>query len=335
MILVTGGAGYIGSHTCAELVEQGHEVIIVDNFSNSKPETLDRLTAITGKQISFVEANVCDREKMDQVFRKYNIDAVIHFAGKKAVGESVEIPLDYYRNNIDSTLSLCESMSENNVKKLIFSSSATVYKETNQVPYSETDELGSTNPYGWTKFMIEQILRDLCVSDSAWSVALLRYFNPIGAHPSALIGENPNGIPNNLMPYIARVASGKLEKLHVFGNDYPTQDGTGIRDYIHVVDLSKGHVKALDYIEANSGAEAFNLGTGTGSSVLEVISAFEKASAITIPYVIDPRRPGDLAESYADPSKAKQILGWEAEYSIEQMCVDAWKFEENLKKNQN
>ena len=330
MILVTGGAGYIGSHTCVELISQGHEIVIIDNFSNSKPETLDRLTEITGKQVPFVEADVCDREIMNRIFQKYKIDAAIHFAGKKAVGESVQIPLDYYRNNIDSTLSLCESMNENNVKKVIFSSSATVYKETNQVPYSETDELGSTNPYGWTKFMIEQILRDLCVSDPTWSVVLLRYFNPIGAHPSGLIGEDPNGIPNNLMPYIARVASGKLEKLHVFGDDYPTRDGTGVRDYIHVVDLAKGHVQALDFVNNNKGAEAINLGTGTGSSVLEVIKAFEKASSVPIPYVVDPRRPGDLAESYANPSKAKRTLSWEAEHGIEQMCADAWRFEANL-----
>jgi UDP-glucose 4-epimerase len=332
MILVTGGAGFIGSHTCAELIDRGYDVVIVDDFSNSKPETIDRLEEITGKAINFVEADVCDRERMDRIFKDYEIDAVIHFAGKKAVGESVEIPLEYYRNNLDCTLSLCESMQKNNVKKLIFSSSATVYRATNPVTYVETGELGSTNPYGWTKFMIEQILRDLCVSEPTWSVVLLRYFNPIGAHPSGLIGEDPNGIPNNLMPYIARVASGKLEKLHGFGNDYPTRDGTGVRDYIHVVDLARGHVKALDYAEANTGAEAFNLGTGTGSSVLEVVKAFEKASGITIPYVIDPRRSGDLAEYYADPTKAKQILHWEAEYDIERMCADVWRFERMLVK---
>ena len=331
MILVTGGAGFIGSHTCVELAEKNYDIVIIDNFSNSEPGVIDTLKKITNKHIHFVEADLRDEKKLDEVFTKYDIDSVIHFAGLKAVGESVSKPLEYYQNNVTGTLCLCEAMQNHGVKKMIFSSSATVYDSGNDMPLKETDTLSCTNPYGWSKLMIEQILKDLCTSDSDWSVVLLRYFNPIGAHESGRIGENPSGIPNNLMPYITRVASGKLEKLHVYGSDYPTPDGTGIRDYVHIVDLALGHIKAFEYAEQHKGAEAFNLGTGKGCSVLEMVAAFEKATGIKIPYVIDERRPGDLAVCYADTTKAKKILGWQAQFGIEKMCKDSWRFESQRK----
>lgn len=332
MILVTGGAGYIGSHTCVELLNSGYDVIIVDNFSNSKPNVLDKIKQITGKDFVFVKADVCDKDSMDDIFSKYNIDAVIHFAGFKAVGESVSIPLAYYRNNLDAVLTICEVMQKYNVKNIVFSSSATVYTEENTSPIKEDGKLGCINPYGWTKFMAEQIFKDLVVSDKEWSILLLRYFNPAGAHSSGLIGEDPNGIPNNLMPYVSKVAGGELEKLHVYGNDYNTPDGTGVRDYIHVVDLAKGHVCAVKYVLDNTGIEAVNLGTGRGYSVFEMVRAFEKASGKTIPYVIDKRRPGDLATCFANPQKAKEVLNWQAEYDIDVMCKDAWNFQRNYKK---
>ena len=327
MILVTGGAGFIGSHTCVELIESGHGVVIADDFSNSSPDMIDRIEEITGIKPACVRADVCDKDALARIFRDYDIKAAVHFAGYKAVGESVQKPLDYYRNNIGSALTLCEVMADFGVKKLIFSSSATVYHSGNDMPLCEDASRGCANPYGWTKYMIEQILTDLCAADSSWSVVLLRYFNPIGAHQSGLIGERPNGIPNNLMPYITQTAAGIRERLHVFGDDYPTKDGTGVRDYIHVVDLAKGHVCALDYVETHTGIEAVNLGTGTGYSVLEVIRAFEKASGKTVPYVIDGRRAGDIAECYAKTDKAKALLGWSAQRGIEEMCADAWRFE--------
>lgn len=330
VILVTGGAGYIGSHTLVELLNSGYETVIVDNLSNSKREVVDKIRAITGKKPAFVEADIRDGAAMKWLFNEYDIDAVIHFAGLKAVGESVKKPLAYYDNNVCGTIRLLEAMKDHGVHKLIFSSSATVYKEGNPLPLNEEGELGCTNPYGWTKLTIEQILRDECAASSEWSVALLRYFNPIGAHETGLIGEDPNGIPNNLIPYISRVAAGRLDKLHVFGNDYPTPDGTGVRDYIHVVDLAKGHVSALEYIEYHNGCEAINLGTGRGYSVLEVVEAYKRASGRDVPYVIDGRRPGDLAEFYADPEKALTLLGWRAEYGIEDMCAHSWLFESGL-----
>lgn len=328
-ILVTGGAGYIGSHTCVELLNAGHEIIVVDNFSNSKPESLTRVKEITGKEVLYYDIDLLDRDGLDEIFSKNTIEAVIHFAGLKAVGESVSIPLHYYHNNITGTLVLCEVMKKHNVKKLVFSSSATVYGMPERVPISEDFPLSATNPYGRTKLMIEEILRDLFVADHDWSIALLRYFNPIGAHESGRIGEDPNGIPNNLMPFITQVAVGKLEQLQVFGNDYPTVDGTGVRDYIHVVDLAIGHLKALEKIMSVSGVEAYNLGTGTGYSVLQIVSAFEKASGVEIPHKIVDRRPGDVAICYADPSKAKQELGWTAERGIEEMCRDSWRWQKN------
>ncbi|MEZ4357714.1 MAG: UDP-glucose 4-epimerase GalE [Eubacteriales bacterium] len=331
MILVTGGAGFIGSHTCIELISSGYDILIVDDFSNSKPEIVDKIGLIAGKKVRCIHADATDKAMLKRIFNENKIDAVIHFAGFKAVGESVEKPLLYYKNNIDSTLALCETMQEYGVKKFIFSSSATVYRSDNKMPLDEDSSLGCTNPYGWTKYMIEQILRDICVSDKEWAVALLRYFNPIGAHKSGLIGEDPNGIPNNLMPYITRVASGKLEELHVFGNDYPTPDGTGIRDYIHVVDLAKGHVSALNYVNKNTGIEAFNLGTGRGYSVLEVIKAFEKASGKKLTYVIDGRRAGDIAVCFAKTDKSKKILNWEAKLNLDDMCTDSWRWELNRK----
>ena len=325
-VLVTGGAGYIGSHTCVELLNAGEEIIILDNFVNSKPEALNRIKAITGKDFRFYEADLLNKEAIDKIFNENSIDAVIHFAGLKAVGESVMQPMRYYHNNITGTLNLCDVMQAHNVKKMVFSSSATVYGTPKTVPIDETFPLSTTNPYGSTKLMIEQILRDIYTADHNWSIALLRYFNPIGAHKSGLIGEDPNGIPNNLMPYIAQVAIGKLECLGVFGNDYPTHDGTGVRDYIHVVDLSLGHLKALTKIRKDKGVDAYNLGTGKGYSVLDVVAAFEKASGQKVKYQIKPRRPGDIAECYANPEKAKKILGWEAKYGIEEMCRDAWNF---------
>ena len=325
-VLVTGGAAYIGSHPCVELLNAGEEIIILDNFVNSKPEALNRIKTITGKDFRFYEADLLNKEAIDKVFAENSIDAVIHFAGLKAVGESVMQPIRYYHNNITGTLNLCNVMQAHNVKKMVFSSSATVYGTPKTVPIDETFPLSTTNPYGSTKLMIEQILRDIYTADNEWSIALLRYFNPIGAHKSGLIGEDPNGIPNNLMPYIAQVAIGKLECLGVFGNDYPTHDGTGVRDYIHVVDLSLGHLKALAKIRKDKGVDAYNLGTGKGYSVLDVVAAFEKASGKKVKYQIKPRRPGDIAECYANPEKAQKILGWEAIYGIEEMCRDSWNF---------
>jgi UDP-glucose 4-epimerase len=326
-ILVTGGAGYIGTHTCVELLNSGYEIVVVDNLLNSKPEALKRVKELTGKDFKFYEVDLLDRVKVEGVFVENNIEAVIHFAGLKAVGESVSIPLHYYHNNITGTLILCEVMNKFGVKNLVFSSSATVYGMPERMPISEEDPLSATNPYGSTKLMIEQILRDLYVSDSSWSIALLRYFNPIGAHESGRIGEDPNGIPNNLMPFITQVAVGKLAKLRVFGNEYPTVDGTGVRDYIHVVDLAKGHLKALEKVTGASGVEAYNLGTGNGYSVLEMVTSFEKASGINIPYQIVDNRPGDIAVCYADSTKAKTDLGWTAEKGIDEMCRDSWKWQ--------
>lgn len=326
-ILVTGGTGYIGSHTCVELLDAGYDVVVVDNFSNSKPEVLDRITEITGKKVRFYEVNILDRNGLEQVFSENNIDAVIHFAGLKAVGESVEIPIRYYHNNITGTLILCEVMQEHKVKKMVFSSSATVYGMNNKSPLTEDLPLNATNPYGWTKLMIEQILKDIFVSDTSWSISLLRYFNPIGAHESGRIGEDPNGIPNNLMPYITQVAVGKRKELSIFGDDYDTHDGTGVRDYIHVVDLAKGHLSALEKIMTSTGVDAYNLGTGVGYSVLDVVKAFERATGVKIPYVIAERRPGDVAECYADPTKARKELGWKAERDLDDMCRDAWRWQ--------
>lgn len=329
-VLLAGGAGYIGSHTCVELIKEGHEVVIADNFSNSCPEAVKRVEELTGKNIRLYEADVCDKDAVDRIFAENELDAVIHFAGLKAVGESVEKPVEYYRNNIDSTLTLLESMKKYNVNKFIFSSSATVYGTPVSVPLVETMPTGSpTNPYGWTKLMMEQILTDTANANPEMSIVILRYFNPIGAHESGRIGEDPNGIPNNLMPYITQVAAGRLKQLGVFGNDYPTHDGTGVRDYIHVVDLAKGHVKAIDYSAEHKGTEIFNLGTGTGYSVLDIVKAFVKANGIDIPYEIKPRRAGDIAECFADATKAKELLGWVAEKNLEDMCRDSWNWQSN------
>ena len=325
-VLVTGGAGYIGSHTCVELLESGYEVVIVDNFSNSQKEVVDKIKQITNKEIKLYEGDVCDKNLMNNIFDNEKIDAVIHFAGYKAVGESVELPLKYYRNNLDSTLTLCEVMKNHNVKKLVFSSSATVYGSPKTLPIKEEFPLSTTNPYGSTKLIIEGILKDLYISDKEWSIAVLRYFNPIGAHKSGLIGENPNDIPNNLMPYIVKVATGELECLNIFGDDYDTKDGTGVRDYIHVVDLSKGHIKAIEKILNNKGIDYYNLGTGNGYSVLEIVENFSKVNKVKVNYKIVDRRPGDIAACYADPSYAKEQLGWVAEKGIEQMCEDAYHF---------
>lgn len=326
-ILVTGGAGYIGSHTCIELINAGYDIVVLDSFINSKKEALERVQTITGKDFPTYDVDLLQYEELKQLFEKHTFEAVIHFAGLKAVGESVEKPLDYYHNNLTGTLHLCKVMKEFGVKKMVFSSSATVYGMPERVPITEDFPLQATNPYGKTKLMIEEILNDLFVSDHEWSIAVLRYFNPIGAHPSGLIGEDPNGIPNNIMPYITQVAVGKLKELRVFGNDYPTVDGTGVRDYIHVVDLAQGHVKALENVLKSTGAEAYNLGTGRGYSVLELVSAFEKATGVKIPYKIVDRRPGDVAICYADPTKAKNELGWVATRGIEDMCRDAWRWQ--------
>ena len=326
-VLVTGGAGYIGSHTCVEMLDAGYDVVVVDNLDNSSKESLNRVEKITGKKVKFYENDVRDKKGLRKIFSENKIEAVIHFAGLKAVGESVKKPMMYYSNNIDSTLVLIDVMNEFGVKKIVFSSSATVYGVAKEMPLKEGMPTGAINPYGRTKLFIEEILRDLYVSDNEWSIALLRYFNPIGAHKSGIIGEDPKGIPNNLMPYIAQVAVGKLEKLHVFGNDYKTVDGTGVRDYIHVVDLAKGHVKAVGYVLENKGCEAINLGTGNGTSVLELRDAFVKASGVDIPYVIDPRRPGDPDEVYADANKAKELLGWTAELGVDEMCEDTWRWQ--------
>ncbi|WP_144614765.1 UDP-glucose 4-epimerase GalE [Bacillus cereus] len=330
-ILITGGAGYIGSHTCIELLNNNYKIIVVDNLSNSSIESLNRVKEITGKQFEFYKESVLNREKMNEIFLGNNIEAVIHFAGFKAVGESTAIPLTYYYNNIISTIILCDVMQKHNVKKFIFSSSATVYGIPKTSPITEEFPLSVTNPYGQTKLMIEQIMRDVAKADDEWSIALLRYFNPFGAHKSGRIGEDPNGIPNNLMPYVTQVAVGKLKELNIFGNDYPTKDGTGVRDYIHVVDLAKGHVKALEKVLETKGIEAYNLGTGKGYSVLEMVKAFEKVSGKKIPYKVIGRRPGDVAMCFADVSKAKRELGWEAEYGLEEMCVDSWRWQVNNK----
>ncbi|HDX9652168.1 MULTISPECIES: UDP-glucose 4-epimerase GalE [Bacillus] len=330
-ILITGGAGYIGSHTCIELLNNNYKIIVVDNLSNSSIESLNRVKEITGKQFKFYNESVLNREKMNEIFLENNIEAVIHFAGFKAVGESTTIPLTYYYNNIISTIILCDVMQKHNVKKFIFSSSATVYGIPKTSPITEEFPLSVTNPYGQTKLMIEQIMRDVAKADGEWSIALLRYFNPFGAHQSGRIGEDPNGIPNNLMPYVTQVAVGKLKELNIFGNDYPTKDGTGVRDYIHVVDLAKGHVKALEKVLETTGIDAYNLGTGKGYSVLEMVNAFEKVSGKKIPYKIIGRRPGDVAICFADVSKAKRELGWEAEYGVEEMCLDSWRWQVNNK----
>ena len=326
-ILLAGGAGYIGSHTCIELISAGHTVVIADNLCNSKKEAVKRVEKIVGQEIPFYEINVCEHDSLRKVFSENKIDAVIHFAGLKAVGESCEKPLMYYRNNLDSTLTLLEVMKEFGCHNFVFSSSATVYGIPETVPLVETMPTSCTNPYGWTKLMTEQILQDVTKTDPELSVVLLRYFNPIGAHESGTIGENPNGIPNNLMPYITQVAVGKLKELGVFGNDYPTPDGTGVRDYIHVVDLAKGHVKAIDYADAHKGTEIFNLGTGVGYSVLDIVKTFSKVNNVEIPYQIKPRRAGDIAECYADPTKAKEVLGWTAEKTLEDMCRDSWNWQ--------
>lgn len=328
-ILVTGGAGYIGSHTCVALHEAGYEVVVLDNLSNSSPESLKRVEKITGKSIKFYECDILDRDGMRKVFSENEIEAVIHFAGLKAVGESVAVPLKYYENNIGGTIYLLEVMGEFNVKKMVFSSSATVYGMTDKMPLTEDLPTSANSPYGQTKLMIEQMLRDLCVSDSEWSISLLRYFNPVGAHKSGTIGENPKGIPNNLMPFITQVASGKLEQLSVFGDDYPTKDGTGVRDYIHVVDLAAGHIKALEKVMRDKGVFTHNLGTGVGYSVLDLVKAFEKVNNLKINYKIAPRRPGDVVVCYADPTKAREELGWEAKLTIEDMCRDSWNWQKN------
>lgn len=328
-ILITGGAGYIGSHTCIEMQNAGYDVVVVDNLDNSSSESLKRVSSITGKQIKFYKEDVRDKQALSKIFTENKIEAVIHFAGLKAVGESVREPLMYYDNNLISTISLLEVMAEFGVKKIVFSSSATVYGVATEMPLREGMPLGAINPYGRTKYFIEEILNDLYIADKEWCIALLRYFNPIGAHKSGLIGEDPKGIPNNLMPYISQVAVGKLEKLHVFGNDYNTVDGTGVRDYIHVVDLAVGHVKAIDWALKNTGCEPFNLGTGNGTSVLQLKDAFQKASGIEIPYTIDPRRPGDPDEVYANAEKAEKILGWTAKFGIAEMCEDTWRWQKN------
>lgn len=328
-VLVTGGAGYIGSHTLVELLNEDYDVIVLDNFSNSVPESLNRVKQITGKYFFVYEVDLLDVESLRKVFKENKIDSVIHFAALKAVGESVELPMKYYENNISGTINLCKVMQEFNVTKFVFSSSATVYGVTDKMPLTEDSPTGATNPYGWTKLMMEQILTDIANANNNWSVAILRYFNPVGAHESGIIGESPSGIPNNLMPFVTQVAVGKRDLLSVWGNDYPTHDGTGVRDYIHVVDLAKGHVKALEKISTSTGVQTYNLGTGKGYSVLDLVKAFEKASWIEIPYKIMPRRSGDIATCYADTTKAKNELGWVAEKGMEEMCSDSWKWQKN------
>ena len=327
-VLLTGGAGFIGSHTCLALLNAGHEAVVLDNYSNSSPEAIRRVERLTGKKVALYEGDCCDAAFVSRVLDAEKIDAAVHFAGFKAVGESVRIPLNYYENNINSAITLCRCMRAHGVKRIVFSSSATVYGEENQPPYLETMPRGKcTNPYGWTKSMIEQILTDLAVAEPDWTVVLLRYFNPVGAHESGLIGEDPSGIPNNLMPFICQTAAGVREKLSMFGNDYPTPDGTCVRDYIHVMDLAEGHVKALEFAMQHQGTEIFNLGTGEGYSVYQVVSAFEKVNGLTLNKVDAPRRPGDLPESYADASKAERMLGWHATRSLEDMCRDAWNWQ--------
>lgn len=332
-ILVTGGLGYIGSHTSVELLDAGYDIVVIDNLSNSKEEVKDKITKITGKDFKFYKGDLRDRELVSNIFKENDINAVIHFAGLKAVGESVEKPLLYYRNNIDSTLTLCEVMNEFNVKKLVFSSSATVYGKQDVLPIKETASLSTTNPYGSTKLFIEYILDDIYTSDDEWSIVKLRYFNPVGAHKSGIIGEDPNGIPNNLMPYVSKVANKELPYLNVFGDDYDTKDGTGVRDYIHVVDLSLGHLKALEYIDkGNKGSIAINLGTGTGYSVLEIVEAYKSKNNIDVPYKIAPRRDGDIAACYADPNKALELLNWEAKLNLDDMVKSAHNYIVNNKK---
>ena len=327
-VLVTGGAGYIGSHTCVELMESGHDVVVVDNLCNSNPKSLERVEALTGKRLKFYQGDVRDEALLRRIFAENEISSVIHFAGLKAVGESVAQPWRYYDNNLNSTLVLTKVMGEAGCKRIIFSSSATVYSGDNEMPLRETSRTGNcTNPYGWTKYMTEQILSGMSVADPEWNIVLLRYFNPIGAHESGLIGEDPRGIPNNLMPYITQVAIGRREYLSVYGNDYDTPDGTGVRDYIHVVDLAKGHVAAVKYVVEHPGCEVFNLGTGTGYSVLDMVKAFEQANNLTLPYKIVARRPGDLPTCYADPSKSAEVLGWKAEKTLIDMCRDSWRWQ--------
>ena len=326
-ILVTGGAGYIGTHTLVELLNRGHDVVVVDNYVNSHPESLDRVREITGKSFPFYEANVCDEAALDRIFDENKVDCVIHFAGLKAVGESCAKPLMYYRNNLDGMLSLISSMRKHDVKRFVFSSSATVYRSDAGMPVDEESPLGCINPYGWTKFMGEEILRDVAKAEPDWSVVLLRYFNPIGAHESGKIGEDPNGVPNNLMPYITQTALGRLKELHVFGNDYPTPDGTGVRDYIHVVDLAEGHVAAIEYARDHTGCEAFNLGTGEGYSVLDIVHAFERVNHVKVPYEIAPRRAGDPPTVFAKVGKAERLLHWKAKRTLDQMCADSWRWQ--------
>lgn len=325
-VLITGGAGYIGSHTAVELLKNGCDIVVMDNYSNSSPDVIGKIETISGRKFPAYECDMLDCDGFETIFKENRIDAVIHFAGLKAVGESVSKPLEYYHNNLTGTLNLLRLMKRYGVKLFVFSSSATVYGMHNAAPFTEDMPLSTTNPYGTTKLFIEQILTDVCFAEKDWKVALLRYFNPIGAHPSGLIGENPNGIPNNLMPYIMKVAVGKLPLLHVYGDDYPTPDGTGVRDYIHVCDLASGHLKALEAIDGIDGARAFNLGTGKGSSVLDVVHAFERASGVKIPYQIEARRPGDIATCYADCSRARRELHWEAQYTLDDMCRDSWNF---------
>jgi len=332
-ILVTGGTGYIGSHTCCELLDAGYEIVVIDNLSNSKIDVVDKIKEITNKDFKFYEGDCCDKNILTAIFKENKIDAVIHFAGFKAVGESVKLPLKYYRNNLDSTITLLEVMNKFNCKKIAFSSSATVYGKPETLPIKEDFPLSTTNPYGSTKLMIEDILRDLYVSDNEWSIAILRYFNPIGAHKSGLIGESPNDIPNNLMPYIVKVATHELECLSVFGNDYDTKDGTGVRDYIHVVDLAKGHIKAIEKVLKDTGVDAYNLGTGNGYSVLEIVNTFMDVNKIDVNYKITDRRPGDIDACYADPTYAKEKLNWEANLGIEEMCKDSYNYAKNFKED--
>ena len=327
-VLVTGGAGYIGSHTCVELLDRGFDIVVVDNLVNSNVKSLDRVKEITGKDFPYYELDIRDKAALDKIFETHKIDCVMHFAGLKAVGESVAMPLEYYDNNLFTTITLCKSMGDHGVKQIIFSSSATVYTGDNEMPLSESSRTGyCTNPYGWTKYMCEQILRDLAKADPEWSVVLLRYFNPIGAHVSGLIGEDPQGIPNNLMPFISQTAIGRREYLSVFGNDYDTHDGTGVRDFIHVVDLAQGHVAAVDYMQNHKGESVFNLGTGTGYSVLDMVKAFERVTGKAVPYKITERRPGDLGMVYASPEKSANVLGWKAQFGLDEMCRDTWNWQ--------
>ncbi len=328
-ILITGGAGYIGSHTCLCLLNKGFDIVVVDNLDNSSKESLARVTELTGKEIPFYEVDARETEKLIEIIKKHNVDSVIHFAGLKAVGESVRMPLEYYENNLVSTLHLADAMVKTGVKKLIFSSSATVYSADNEVPLTESGRLGCSNPYGWTKYMNEQILRDVSVAHPDWSIVLLRYFNPVGAHESGRIGEDPTGVPNNLMPYVSQTAVGRREYLTVYGDDYDTPDGTGVRDYIHVMDLAEGHVAAVEYADKFTGCDAINLGTGVGYSVLDMVKAFEEANGVKVPYKIGPRRPGDLATVYSNPEKAEKVLGWKAKRTLIDMCRDLWTWQSN------